>query len=159
MCIRDSSETALVVFKDVQAVEFSSDNLDSNLIQQDDFLLSQAQLPIAMPAQAGEADADPITGLGADQARDQGMAQPAPEAMEMGQPDSSMALDLAAIGLEAPVPFAPSNDLEAGTGMTPPAVQASTETLNPVVASPSMAGPEAGSALGNGMDQATADVI
>ena len=154
-----SSETALVVFKDVQAVEFSSDNLDSNLIQQDDFLLSQAQLPIAMPAPAGEADADPITGLGADQARDQGMAQPAPEAMEMGQPDSSMALDLAAIGLEAPVPFAPSNDLEAGTGMTPPAVQASTETLNPVAASPSMAGPEAGSALGNGMDQATADVI
>ena len=36
-----SSELALVVFKGVQAAEFSTENLDSRLINHDDFLLSQ----------------------------------------------------------------------------------------------------------------------
>ena len=72
-----TSERALVVFKGVQASEFSSDNLDSTLIQHDDFSLHQALLPTAMPALVAETEADPISGLGEDHAMGSSLDQAA----------------------------------------------------------------------------------
>ena len=69
-----------------------------------------------------------------------------------------MPLDLTMRGLEAPVAFEPTPDLEAAKAMTP-ALPGSGESFNPVAVSPSLTGPETGSALGSPMDQAAADVI
>ena len=80
------SDTALLVFKGVQASAFSRDHLDSVLIDQDDFLLNQEQQQTALagnavntpiddesfePALEGQPmtniEVDPITGVGTDQ--------------------------------------------------------------------------------------------
>ena len=92
------SNMALVVFKDVEASAFSTDNLDSRLVNQDDFNLNQEQLQTEIPAVAlaapieneafepalegqltTEFETDPITGVVAGQALANGTVQPAPE--------------------------------------------------------------------------------
>ena len=46
---QEKSDKALVIFKGIQASTFSRENLDSVLINQDDFLLNQQAQTAAMP--------------------------------------------------------------------------------------------------------------
>ena len=170
--------TALVVFKGVQTSAFSSNNLDSVLINQDDFLLNQQQqsedvsgseveTPIESPVLqatlddqlAVDTNVDPVTGIGADQTVVNGMVQPLPMpaatpaneattmAMEANQPLTSTALDLATAGLEAPVTISALPELDASPAVSTTPMEASAENFNSVSASPSIAGPDRGSAL------------
>ena len=91
------SDKALVVFTGIQASAFSKDNLDSVLINQDDFLLSQEaqtaatpeaeietpiETPVFQPALDSQptmdTNVDPVTGVGADQTLANGTIQPMP---------------------------------------------------------------------------------
>ena len=170
--------TALVVFKGVQTSAFSSNNLDSVLINQDDFLLNQQQqaadvsgseveTPIESPVLQATLDdqltvdtnVDPVTGVGADQTVVNGVVQPLPmpaatpanEAITMGmetnQPLTSTPLDLATAGLEAPVTISALPELDASPAVSTTSVEASAENFNPMSASPSISGPDSGSAL------------
>ena len=158
------SDMALVVFKGVQTSAFSTDNLDSVLINQDDFLLNQEPLQTALQADS----ADPITGVGAGQPLANGAVQPssAPSTnkahsveMEASQPLASTALDLATTGLTAPVSFSPLPELEAGPMLSTPVLEAETNSFNPVAVSPSISGPNANPALSIVAPQFPADVV
>ena len=182
------SDKALVVFTGIQASAFSKDNLDSVLINQDDFLLSQEaqtaatpeaeietpiETPVFQPALDSQptmdTNVDPVTGVGADQSLANGMVQPLPipaapaasdaatMGMEANQSLSSTPLDLATAGLEAPVTISPLPELEAGPAVSTTSVTSATENFNPVATSPSISGPDAGSALN--IAAAPADVL
>ena len=96
---QDKGNTALVVFRGVQASAFSRNNLDSVLINQDDFVLNQQQqqqsdevsgpegktsleTPVFQPALDSQptmdTNVDPVTGVGADQTLANGTIQPMP---------------------------------------------------------------------------------
>ena len=185
---QDKGNTALVVFRGVQASAFSRNNLDSVLINQDDFVLNQQQQsdevsgpegktslenPVFQPTLDGQPsmgiDVDPVTGVGTDQSLANGMVQPLPipaapaasdaatVGTEANQPLSSTPLDLATAGLEAPVTISPLPELEAGPAVSTTSVTSATENFNPVATSPSISGPDAGSALN--IATAPADVL
>ena len=190
---QDKGNTALVVFRGVQASAFSRNNLDSVLINQDDFVLNQQQQqqqqqsdevsgpegktslenPVFQPTLDGQPtigiDVDPVTGVGTDQSLANGMVQPLPipaapaasdaatVGMEANQSLSSTPLDLATAGLEAPVTISPLPELEAGPAVSTTSVTSATENFNPVATSPSISGPDAGSALN--IAAAPADVL
>ena len=63
------------------------------------------------------------------------------------QPLNSTALDLATAGLEAPVTISALPELDASPAVSTTPVEASAENFNSVSASPSIAGPDRGSAL------------
>ena len=63
-----SNELALVVFKGVEASEFSTENLDSRLINHDDFLLSQqSQQVLNLTADVFSTSASKAEGIGPSQ--------------------------------------------------------------------------------------------
>ena len=121
------SDIALVVFKDVQASAFRTDNLDSTLVSQDDFILNQEQQQTAIPALAVDApienkafepalegplmtefETDPITGVAAGQALANGTVQPSSE------PFNPSTNNAQSVPLEASQPLA-STPLELAT--------------------------------------------
>ena len=123
------SNMALVVFKDVEASAFSTENLDSRLVNEDDFNLNQEQQQTAIPAVAvaapieneafepalegqliTEFETDPITGVVAGQALANGTVQPAPEPFNL----SSTNAQSLAMGASQPLANTPLDTASAG---------------------------------------------
>ena len=175
------SDMALVVFKGVHASAFSTDNLDSVLIDQDDFLLNQEQQkttqgdgvgsPFNNEGSMSNIDVDPITGIGAGQpitngtiettstpfTHSSGNAQSVE--VETSQPLNSTSLDLATSGLEAPVTFSPLPELEAGPTLSTPVLDTSTDIFTPVSASTSFSGQDANLAASSAALQTPTDLV
>ena len=175
------SDMALVVFKGVHASAFSTDNLDSVLINQDDFLLNQEQQkttqgdgvgsPFNNEGSMSNIDVDPITGIGAGQpitngtiettstpfTHSSGNAQSVE--VETSQPLNSTSLDLATSGLEAPVTFSPLPELEAGPTLSTPVLDTSTDIFTPVSASTSFSGQDANLAASSAALQTPTDLV
>ena len=135
---QDNSDMALVVFKGVQASAFRTDNLDSTLVNQDDFILNQGQQQPSIPAIAFDA---PVNNK------------------ELGQALSRTSLDLAPLGIESVTTFSPLPELEAGSSLSTPALEAATDSLNPFGASPSISDPSASLAQSIATPQASSDFI
>ena len=175
------SDMALVVFKGVNASAFSTDNLDSVLIDQDDFLINQEQqktaqgdgfgVPFNNGGTMSNIDVDPITGIGAGQPITNGTIDTASRPftnssgdiqsleVETSQPLNSTSLDLATTGLEAPVTFSPLPQLEASPALSTPLQDTSTDIFTPVSASTSFSGLDANLATSSAALQTPTDLV